>query len=675
MSVATSELRPDQLDAIFPGNGEMASRCRAFDWSATSLGPVHAWPQSLKTTVGLLLASRNPMFLWWGPDLIQIYNDAYRPSFGEIGRHPQALGMRGRECWTDIWQTIGPEIEQVMTTGEPTWHEDASVPIWRNGRMEDVWWTYSYSPVYDEAGHIAGTLVVCQETTQRVITQARLRAVYDGTHEYIGLLTPNGTLLEANRASLAFIGRERAEVLGSVFWETPWFTHTPGAPELIRDGVERAARGEFVRHTTALHKSSGELRTFDVSLLPFRDEHGVVRFVVVEGRDITEREQLVAELRVERARLAEVFNQAPSFLAVLRGPEHVFELVNDAYSGLIGYRDVVGKRALDALPEVAGQGFLELLDRVFRTGEPFIGREVEVRLVRSPGAEPDNRFLDFVYQPLIEADGTCSGVVAHGSDVTAQVLARRDIERLLADSEQARGEAEAANRSKSEFLAVMSHELRTPLNAIGGYAELMEMELHGAVTPEQRDDLTRIQMSQRHLLGLINEVLNYAKLETGTVGYDMGPVDLADALVGAHSLVATQARSRRLELTVGECQYGVAANADPEKLRQILVNLLSNAVKFTNAGGRITMWCETETEHVRIYVRDTGIGIPEDKLEVIFDPFVQVRADLTRRHEGTGLGLAISRDLARGMGGELVARSAVGEGSTFMLTLERYATR
>jgi hypothetical protein len=144
----------------------MARRCRELDWVATPLGPPEQWSQSLRTASALVLASRNPMFLWWGPELIQIYNDAYRPSFGQTGRHPRALGMRGRECWTDIWETIGPQIEQVMKSGRATWHEDQYIPIERNERLEDVWWTYSYSPVFDDDGSIQGTLVVCLETTQ-----------------------------------------------------------------------------------------------------------------------------------------------------------------------------------------------------------------------------------------------------------------------------------------------------------------------------------------------------------------------------------------------------------------------------------------------------------------------------------------------------------------------------
>src|SRR5688572_27815653 len=156
---------------VFPGSGEMAALCRGFDWSRTALGPVSGWSVALRTTVGIVLGSRNPMFLWWGPELVQLYNDAYRPSLGRGGRHPRALGARGREFWTDIWDTIGPQIEQVMTTGESTWHEDQYLPIERNGGLEDVWWTYSYSPVLDDDDRIAGTLVVCLETTQRVLME------------------------------------------------------------------------------------------------------------------------------------------------------------------------------------------------------------------------------------------------------------------------------------------------------------------------------------------------------------------------------------------------------------------------------------------------------------------------------------------------------------------------
>jgi signal transduction histidine kinase len=224
---------------------------------------------------------------------------------------------------------------------------------------------------------------------------------------------------------------------------------------------------------------------------------------------------------------------------------------------------------------------------------------------------------------------------------------------------------------KAQFLTVMSHELRTPLNAIGGYAELLQMGVRGKLADEQRDFVERIQQSQRHLLGLINEVLNFAKLETGAVHFEIGTVPVDEVLRTAEALVAPQAAAKGLTLARTPATTTLVVRADPEKLRQILVNLLSNAVKFTPRGGRIDVAATHTGAHVRIDVRDTGIGIAADKLESIFDPFVQVRSDLTRPYEGTGLGLAISRDLALGMGGDLSAVSVLGQGSTFTLTLPR----
>jgi signal transduction histidine kinase len=238
-------------------------------------------------------------------------------------------------------------------------------------------------------------------------------------------------------------------------------------------------------------------------------------------------------------------------------------------------------------------------------------------------------------------------------------------------ADEARAAAERANRAKSEFLAIMSHELRTPLNAIGGYAELMELGIRGNVTPEQRTDLDRIQRSQRHLLGLINGVLNYARVETGNVRYDIRDVPVDELLATCEALVAPQARAKRVGLDVPPCPHALTARADSEKFQQIVLNLLTNAIKFTDSGGVVGVTCEEAPHSVIVRVTDTGSGIAEDKLATIFEPFVQVDSGLTRTREGVGLGLAISRDLARGMHGDLVVASTFGQGSTFTLTLPR----
>ena len=239
--------------------------------------------------------------------------------------------------------------------------------------------------------------------------------------------------------------------------------------------------------------------------------------------------------------------------------------------------------------------------------------------------------------------------------------------RLIESERAARAEADAANQVKTQFLATMSHELRTPLNAIGGYAELLEMGIHGPVTPAQREALVRIQRSQQHLLNLVNNVLNLVKLDTQHARYQLTDVPVEQALQFVVEATAPQLQAKRLRYEQASCA-GIVVRADTVKLRQILLNLLSNAIKFTD-GGRISVACAVEGGEVRIDVRDTGCGIPAEQLENIFDPFVQVDRRLNRPVEGTGLGLAISRALAQGMGGTLTATSTVGEGSVLTLRL------
>ena len=477
---------------------------------------------------------------------------------------------------------------------------------------------------------------------------------------------------------------------------------------------------------------------------------------------------------------------------MLRGPEHRFEHFNAAYARLVGDRAVVGASVADALPEVVEQGFIALLDHVLATGESHVGRALPVSLTTGLSGVPTVQYLDFVFQPLTEADGTRSGIFVHAVDVTDVLETRRVEEAARAEAQQSavqlrafadaiptlawtaradgyitwfnarwyeytgttpdamegwgwqrvhdpevlpavlerwtgsittgqpfemafplraadgtfrtfltriiptrdasgvvtgwfgtntdieleaglRKAAEDANRAKSEFLAVMSHELRTPLNAIDGYAELMELGIRGPVTDAQRVDLARIRKSQAYLLGLINQVLNYARVEAGVVHYDCEPVSMQAVLTTCEALTLPQAQTHGLTLERLPCDTTLIVRADQEKVQQIVLNLLSNAIKFTDAGGRVTVGCVRggDTEHPAIHVRvtDTGLGIAESKLARIFEPFVQVDSNLTRTRPGTGLGLAISRDLARGMGGDLTVTSTVGTGSTFTLVL------
>jgi signal transduction histidine kinase len=260
-------------------------------------------------------------------------------------------------------------------------------------------------------------------------------------------------------------------------------------------------------------------------------------------------------------------------------------------------------------------------------------------------------------------------------EVTSEELrvAYDELLRRTEEAERLRAEAEEANQAKSAFLAVMSHELRTPLNAIAGYVELLELGIHGPVTEAQLEALDRIARSQRHLLRLINEVLNLARIEAGHIEYAIEEIPVAHLLAEVGPMIEPQFERKGVAFSL-DIPPDLVACVDAEKAQQILLNLLSNAVKFTPAGGRVAVDALLSPEdpgQLRLRVADTGIGIPEGKLEAIFQPFVQVDVTRTRVTEGSGLGLAISRDLARGMNGDLTAESTYGEGSTFTLTLPR----
>ena len=250
-------------------------------------------------------------------------------------------------------------------------------------------------------------------------------------------------------------------------------------------------------------------------------------------------------------------------------------------------------------------------------------------------------------------------------------LTNEELRSVISEAKKAWAAADAANRSKAEFLAVMSHELRTPLNSIGGYIDLLEMELRGPLTEAQKADLGRIKRSQQHLLGIITDILNFTRLEATEVTFEFIDVPVRALMADVEAVVSSLARAKSVSYECESANSSLFTRTDPDKLRQIMINLVSNAVKFTPEGGRIRLYTTATDKTISIHVRDTGPGIPDDKREAVFEPFVQLDRGLTRTTEGTGLGLAISRGLARAMDGDVTLRSEIGVGSTFTLTLPR----
>ena len=331
---------------------------------------------------------------------------------------------------------------------------------------------------------------------------------------------------------------------------------------------------------------------------------------------------------------------------------------------------------------IKGYAAEEIIGRHFSTFYPEVDIVAEKPKMELEGATRDGRFEDEGWR--IRKDGTrfwanvvitalrnATGELVGFAKVTRDLTERRAAEDRAIEDARRVAQAEAANRTKSEFLAGMSHELRTPLNAIGGYVELLELGVGGAVTEQQREYLTRIRGSQQHLLGIITDLLNYSRIEAGHLTYDIGRVPLRQVVNIVIPLLQPQATKKGLTFDEIRCPDDLVCLADRTKLEQILLNLLSNAVKFTQEGGRIAVICSEAGDRVAIAVSDTGPGIPRKQQAAIFEPFVQIGRTLSSHNEGTGLGLAISRDMARAMDGDLTVESSVNTGSTFTISLPK----
>lgn len=540
------------------GGSLMADLIRAADWTESPLGPPHTWPGSLKSVVSLMLASKFPMFIAWGPDLAFLYNDSYIPIFG--GKHPEALGKPFTEIWSEIWEDVEPLVDRALA-GEATFHEDLPLVMHRKGFEEQTYFTFSYSPVRDESGRIAGIFCACTETTAKVMAERRL-----------------------------------------------------------------AAEGD---------------------------------------------------------RLRELFRQAPGFMAVLRGPEHVFDLANEAYQRLVGRRKLIGKPVREALPELEGQGFFELLDTVYRSGEPFVGEGLPVKVQRMSEGGLDDRFVTFVYQPLRDATGAVIGIFAEGYDVTEAKRAETELLRLNQTLEQ-RVEARTAEREAAiaqlaqvqkmetvgQLTGGVAHDFNNLLQAVGGSLAMIGRRTSEPVVQPFLDAGT--QAVERGTK-LVRQLMAFARRES----LQPEPIAIAARIAAMSELLARALRAD-IRLTTSFLPDLWPIEADPTQFELAIINLAVNARDAMPAGGTLTIEASNVHlpagdptgfvgDYVRLTVSDSGIGMAEDVVARAFDPFYTTK----EVGKGSGLGLAQVYGLTRQAGGTAWIESASGRGTTVVMLLRR----
>lgn len=666
-------------------------------WSATPLGPIAAWPASLKTMVGTMLASRHPMFLWWGPELIQFYNDAYLPSFG-IGKHPTAMGQRGRDCWGEVWPIIWPQIEDVMARGKASWNEDHLVPIFRNGRIEEVYWTYGYSPVRDDRGRIAGTLVVCTETTSRVIAERRLgimRRLADATlsSENVALIGEHALCIAESAAlDIPFALAYRVETPGN----EPRSTHRVRVDEAAVSVIDAAVRKAPAGPEPCLVELGAEIsvpgnpwpepctriwvarpRTSSLGIWAF----GVSSRLPADASYCSFVEDFVEELDVSAARVEaslgrarvesdrrNLLLQAPVPAALLIGPTHVFELANAAYRELAGGRDVIGKPLAEAFPEISGTPLQGIFERVYATGVGYTADEHPTLLDRHGDGELAQRYFKFHIEPLRDGSGAVYGIMTVAIDISEQVRARRVLERISDERQNLLTELERASQAKDEFLATISHELRTPLTAMLGWARVLQEEAGDPLRIKK--GLAVIERNATIQAQLIDDILDVSRIVAGKIRLSMRRVKLATVIGAAVETTRPTSLAKEVRISVEQDENLGEIVADEDRLQQIVWNLLSNAVKFSHKGGLVSVRARRQPSSVSISVRDEGKGISASFLPNVFDRFRQDDASTTKQQAGLGLGLAIVRHLVELHGGTVSAASeGEGRGSTFEVKL------
>jgi signal transduction histidine kinase/ActR/RegA family two-component response regulator len=680
------------------GGGEAGALVRAFDWSTTPVGPVHTWPASLKTTVGTILHSRHPMFLWWGPELIQFYNDAYVPSFGK-GKHPDAMGQRGSACWQEIWSIIAPQIDDVMRNGTPSWHDDQLVPIARNGRIEDVYWTYGYSPVFDDEGGIGGTLVVCTETTRRVLAERRLQSMRT-LAQATSLATDVATLITR---AVEVLGRATRDVAFAMVYlrdthaDAPHLVRTAGLADDKADMIDVQFRTQLGRLATDLGAHplprpavvTGPQWPEPVShvcVVPIGPERHATGYLVVglsprlpfdtayreylrlTGEQIAQGQARIEAFHVramvenERNNLLE---QAPMATALLTGPEHVFQLANPLYRRIVGRTDLIGRSYLNTFPELIGTPVPGILDRVYHTGEPFVTHEMRIPLDRTGHGMLEDCFFQFNLEPLRDRSGQVYGMMAVAVDITPQVVVRKALEQAQADHEQLLSDLHAASRAKDEFLAMLGHELRNPLAPI--VTALQLMRLRGVREGERERAI--IERQVQHVVRLVDDLLDVSRITRGVLVLRRDRVRLVHVVGKGIEQASPLIEQRRHRLTV-DVPGDLYIDGDPARLAQVIANLLTNAAKYTEVGGHIDVQAARRDHEVWVRVRDTGRGIGVEMLPHVFDAFAQARQPSDRSQGGLGLGLAIVKSLVEAHGGSVVLQSeGEGRGTACLVTL------
>jgi hypothetical protein len=664
------------------GNGEMARLIRSRNWTSTSLGDPEDWPQSLKTTLSILINSKFPTVLFWGPDLICFYNDAFRPSLGVEGKHPWSLGRKGEEMWEEIWPIIKPWLDQVLAGGESIWMEDQLVPFFRNGRIEDIYWTFCYNAVFDETNRPAGVFVTCTETTNLIQSRKKLEESEMNFRNLViqapvGICIVKAHSLEieiVNNLFLELVGRKREEMEHHSYWEV--LKEAAGYYEPILQKVfDTGVAYTGTEHKVMLLRNGVEEFVYiSFTYEPIRDENGTIERVMILGIDVTP--QVLTRLKIEEVQLRER-------LAINVSQLGVFEI------DLIKNEVIASPR----LGEIFGlahtknwEHFIDVLhpedipcrQKAFEVACQSGTLRYEARITRNDGAV---RWIRTSGTAFFDENRKPQKLVGVTQDITEQKefveeLNKKVKERTI-ELQRKNAELELSNQKLEEFAHAASHDLKEPMRKIHFFVDRLKIQLADRLKEDEVRTLSRIEAADKRMVMLIDDMLQYSHVSQ--IAFEKELIDLNKKLDVVLDILEIDIQEKK---AVIEIQPLPQLKGYRRQLQQLFQNLISNALKYSKEGiaPHISISSKVikaedypevfgDENNIKDYhlieIADNGIGFEPEYADKIFKVFYRLHPK--NEYSGTGVGLAIVRKVMDNHNGKIVAESKPGEGSVFRM--------